>query len=391
MADAKGWSYIAGEKGATRVRVFDRGGRGLYLEYWDRPAGPRGPRQRVRQALGHTDRERAKEQAEALALAFRRQEGAPRAPITLGALFASYLTEVTPEKERTSRQHDARCAEMFCRYFGAERRPLTLSRREWDRFIADRRAGRVAPKGVELGKPVGARIIAYDLLTLRAVLNWATVAGDGEGGVLLERNPLKDLPLPRTESPARKVLTAEQYQALRVAACRFRNPRVLAFLVLAHETGHRAASIRQLRWSDVDLDRKTVRWRAEADKLGYEHTTPLTGEAVAALVAYQRHTQAIGDVWVFPSERGGAGPLTKDGASHLWKRLAAKAGLPAGQRYGWHSCRRKFATELKQTNLKDLCALGGWKATQTLLTCYVAPDQATQREALATRRELRSG
>ena len=26
--------------------------------------------------------------------------------------------------------------------------------------------------------------------------------------------------------------------------------------------------------------------------------------------------------------------------------------------YGWHSCRRKFATELKQTNLKDLCELG---------------------------------
>jgi hypothetical protein len=44
--------------------------------------------------------------------------------------------------------------------------------------------------------------------------------------------------------------------------------------------------------------------------------------------------------------------------------------------------RRQFASELKQTNLKDLCALGGWKAAHTLLTCYVAPDPATQREAL---------
>ncbi len=76
---------------------------------------------------------------------------------------------------------------------------------------------------------------------------------------------------------------------------------------------------------------------------------------------------------------------------HLWKRLAARAGLPTGMRYGWHSVRRKFASELKQTNLKDLCALGGWKAAATLLTCYVAADDGTQCDALAQRRKLRSG
>ena len=91
------------------------------------------------------------------------------------------------------------------------------------------------------------------------------------------------------------------------------------------------------------------------------------------------------------SVRGDAGPLSKDGASNLWRRLAKKAGLPVGQRYGWHSVRRKFASELKQTNLKDLCELGGWKGAQTLLTCYVAPDEGTQRQALKQRRELRSG
>jgi hypothetical protein len=99
-----------------------------------------------------------------------------------------------------------------------------------------------------------------------------------------------------------------------------------------------------------------VTWRAETDKIGYEHTTP----------------------------------LTRDAAMHYWKRLAAGAGLPTGARYGWHSCRRKFATELKQTNLKDLRALGGWKGAATLLTCYVTPDEGTQGEALAQRRELRS-
>jgi integrase len=306
-------------------------------------------------------------------------------------LFASYLTEVTPGKDTITQRHDRRCAEMFCRILGRDRRPETLSRREWDRFIADRRAGRVAPQGVELGKPVGDRIVASDLLTLRAVLNWATMAGDGEGGMLLERNPLKGLAIPRNESPTRRVLTAAQYAALQLAATKFRNPRVLAFLTLAHETGHRSASIRQLRWSDVDLERRTIDWRAENDKQKRAHTTPLTEAAAIALEVYQRHRQAIGDAWVFPDHRRGDGALTKDGAGNLWKRLATRAGLPEGERYGWHSCRRKFATELKQTNLKDLCELGGWKAAATLLTCYVAPDVGTQREALAKRREIRSG
>jgi len=33
----------------------------------------------------------------------------------------------------------------------------------------------------------------------------------------------------------------------------------------------------------------------------------------------------------------------------------------------------------------------GRKAAETLLTCYVAPDEGTQREARKQRRELRSG
>ena len=56
---------------------------------------------------------------------------------------------------------------------------------------------------------------------------------------------------------------------------------------------------------------------------------------------------------------------------------------------GWHSLRRKFATELKEKPLKDLCALGGWKNPHTILLCYQREDEETMREALATRKALR--
>ena len=58
------------------------------------------------------------------------------------------------------------------------------------------------------------------------------------------------------------------------------------------------------------------------------------------------------------------------------------ANLEHEPRMGWHSLRRKFASELKRTPLKDLCALGGWKSHATVLTCYMQSDEETMRAAL---------
>ena len=40
-------------------------------------------------------------------------------------------------------------------------------------------------------------------------------------------------------------------------------------------------TIGQLRWSDIDLDARTIRWRSEHEKTGYEHRTPITAMARA--------------------------------------------------------------------------------------------------------------
>lgn len=62
--------------------------------------------------------------------------------------------------------------------------------------------------------------------------------------------------------------------------------------------------------------------------------------------------------------------------------------VPAHDRYGWHSLRRKFASEFKAIPLKDLAHLGGWKDPATILKCYQTPDEATQRAALEQRQSL---
>ncbi len=311
-------------------------------------------------------------------------------PLTLKALFDIYGREVSRHKGASKRSHDARCAEMFMRYYGATCQPAALSRRDWDRFIVARRRGITFPRGVNhADKKVRDRVIAYDLRFLLAVLNWATVAGNGRSGVLPDRNPLQGLPLPREESPRRPVVVAEQYAKLRRAA-RVRGPEVEALLVLAHETGHWIGAVRQLLWSDLTLraDAAMVRWRAELDKIGHAHTTPLSTDATALLTRLQSMRSATGDTPVVPMLEDRTKCYTRHVVRKTWDALAKAAGLPTGQRFGWHSLRRKFATELKEMPLKDLCALGGWKSPATILTCYQTPDEATQRSALAQRKSL---
>lgn len=74
-----------------------------------------------------------------------------------------------------------------------------------------------------------------------------------------------------------------------------------------------------------------------------------------------------------------------------WRRAERLAGLAHEPGRGFHALRRKFATELKHVPLKDLCALAGWKTPHVVLTRYQTADEATMREALASRRKLLAG
>jgi len=74
-----------------------------------------------------------------------------------------------------------------------------------------------------------------------------------------------------------------------------------------------------------------------------------------------------------------------------WKRAEKRAGLEPIHGLGWHGLRRKFATELKATPLKDLCALGGCQSHQTILTCYQQADEHTMRQALESREQRLAG
>ena len=95
---------------------------------------------------------------------------------------------------------------MFLRFFGRNRDPVTLSQRDWGRFIREQRAGRIGPSG----RPVAGRTVEYDVKFLAAVLNWATRSRDERGRLLLGQNPLRGLREPTEKNPTRVVLAEEE-------------------------------------------------------------------------------------------------------------------------------------------------------------------------------------
>ena len=356
-------SYGAGEWGRNRVRVFPDPKTGIFQIEW-RENGSR-----LTRSLKHRDWMKAKRQADEFAAGFvgpdlnGKAEAEPE-PLTLEKLFDIYGEEVTPAKGRHTRLHDRAAMGMFLDCFGRERKPGTLSQRDWDRFIRLRRAGKVGPSG----EPVSDRTVERDLRFLLAVLNWAGRSRDEEGRLLLEANPLRGLKPPREKNPIRVLLTAAEYEAL-LEASREMDWRFRVALVLAHETGHRIGAIRQLQWSDIDLGGGIVRWRGEHEKTGYEHRTPLTVEALAVLDEARKRNPGIGNAPLLPAPKNPARCMHRCLAAKWWRKAEVLAGLEPKRGRGWHSLRRKFASDLMDQPLKVLCELGGWKTAQTVLQC----------------------
>ena len=71
-----------------------------------------------------------------------------------------------------------------------------------------------------------------------------------------------------------------------------------------------------------------------------------------------------------------------------WTRAEMLVGLKPKPGRGWHSLRRKFASDLMYQPLKVLCELGGWKTAKTVLQCYQRPDEGQLRKALEARRRV---
>lgn len=226
-----------------------------------------------------------------------------------------------------------------------------------------------------------------------------TALGQAERWGLAPRNPARLARPPRVSRREMTALTPEQVSLFLAAA---RGDRLEALYVAAVTTGMRQGELLALRWSDVDLETRTVRVRATlmVTKGGFEFAEPKSARSrrqisltLTAIAALRRHRAGqleerlgAGSSWtdhdlVFASEIGG--PL--DGSNILRRSfhpLLHRAGLP---RVRFHDLRHSAATLMlsRGVPLKIVSEILGHSQISLTADTYMHVTPGMQREAAA--------
>jgi integrase len=172
-----------------------------------------------------------------------------------------------------------------------------------------------------------------------AVLNYSVRAG------WLDRAP-KVAHLP---DPAKRVryITRDLAEAL----IRELPQHLSSMVVFSLETGLRKSNVRQLRWSEVDLERELVWVHPDEAKAGRGIAVPLTQRAVAVL----EEQFGIHQEFVFTYR----GRPVSETATRAWRKALARAGIA---NFRWHDLRHTWASWHRQSGTPQhvLKELGGW-------------------------------
>jgi hypothetical protein len=408
------WSFSAGVKPNT-VTVFEREPGGmLYARAWDATARDgKGNWRRI--SLKHRDRGRAKRYATDQAAKLQKGESEiGEGKVTLAQVFALYKQHRTPTKKPAQQVVDNTRAELWTRILGATADPHNVSLAAWDTFIASRRSGAIDARGravpTDKRRSIRARRVEADCEWLRVVFNWASRWRLPSGRYLMRENPCRGYAAPKEKNPRRPVATAELFQALRTASERHmmqirkggrgtKHPKVRSYLPelldIAEGTARRISAICSLRYSDLILTKTehapygAIRWPAETDKRERAWSAPITPRVRAAINRILADRPGIGTGYLFPAPGTTDKPLSKRLALHWFHEAEILAGIAPEKGRGWHSLRRKWATERKHLPDVDVAAAGGWASVVALKQSYQHADPETMLSVVLGGGELR--
>src|SRR5258708_33852088 len=129
------------------------------------------------------------------------------------------------------------------------------------------------------------------------MMTWATMVYEN-GRPLLDRNPLAGDVVPKEPNPNRPVLDGETVEKLLAVADRV-SPLMPLLIKLMDWTGRRLGSVVNLRWDDFGFAKKTIRWRAEHDKMRKNWVVPMPQGAEKALVEFRAKHGVIWSALLF--------------------------------------------------------------------------------------------
>jgi integrase len=316
-----------------------------------------------------------------------------------------YEREVSAHKKGAQPKEDRRRMELWERFLGSTRPVIAIDFTTIDRFVRDRRAGRIQlldakgePRKFKAG-PSDATVGA-DIVFLVSALNWATNVQLTDGSRLLEQNPLRGYEIPRNKNPRRPVATYDRYLAVREHADDVDPQRLFgSFMDLIEALGGRVSAVCELRASDYDRATSSVapfgrlRKRGEFDKVGVDMRVPLSEVARNALERVRQTNPVVGEMPLFRAPKAVVGDRPAAWSRHHARKLLGRAeraaGLEALAGGDFHPYRRAWATERKHLPRADVAAAGGWRDVRALELCYQRTDEATMLAVVTEPRKLR--
>jgi len=223
-----------------------------------------------------------------------------------------------------------------------------------------------AYKVVRRSEGVTPRTINYELTTMNhayslAVKEWEWV----------KDNPVKRVRMERVNNTIERWLSEEEEERLLMAS-----PQWLQdVIVFAIHTGLRQSELLDLKWSQLNLERRTM--TIHKQKNGNIDTLPLNATAMSVLIRKQQASPGPDD-FVFPNTLNRR-KLNRDLLDSFYKaRDLAKI-----ENFRFHDLRHTFATRLVQKggSIFDLQKLGRWK-TVSMVMRYAHHNPESLRSAI---------
>lgn len=225
-----------------------------------------------------------------------------------------------------------------------------------------------------------ARTVNKELQVLRQVLKRHKLWADLQGEVKFEREP----------SSIGKALTPEEESRL-VAVCEV-NPLLQTVVTLALHTALRKNEIRTLRWSQIDLFKRTLTVGYTKTQGGSGRVVPLNAIAHAALARWaSRFPEAKPEHYVFPAcesagiERANPASARIDPSEPIrsWRSAWWAALRRAGLKIRFHDTRHTCITKLAESQASEqtIMAIAG-HLSRTMLEHYSHIRLEAKRAAL---------
>ena len=251
--------------------------------------------------------------------------------ITLRDILVRYAQEITPHKK--GKEQESRRINRLLRDPIADFKLSKLN----SASIATFRDRRVKD---------GLRAAQIDM----GIIRHAVKIASQEWGVSMPKNPVDGVRVPNGLKQREGRLLPGEYDAIKEAALRCRNPFIWPVVQIAIETGMRRSEILSLHWRNVDLAARVV-------------TLPDTKNGTSREVPLSTH--ALGILKPLIKDQGKVFPVTDYSIRHGWDRLVKRAGI---RDLRFHDLRREAVSRFfeKGLSIAEVSLISGHKDPRML-------------------------